>query len=79
MPGLYRTEVRIALPNVQDAAPLKILDRCVTAADPETGRAFFVLTENPLKGCELVDYRLVAETDTYRMLCPGSRSAGRTC
>jgi hypothetical protein len=70
-PGLYRVEVRIALPNVQNAAAPAIVNRCVSAADLESGQAFFVLSDNPLKSCDLLDYRVTADTAVYRIACPG--------
>ena len=47
-PGLYRVEVRIALPNVQDVAAPLILTQCVTDADlfvipPDVARRFYCL------------------------------------
>ncbi len=70
-PGLYRVEVRIALPNVQDIAAPLVLTRCVTPADLQSGRAFFVLSDNPLKNCALLDYQVTADAATYRIACPG--------
>jgi hypothetical protein len=70
-PGLYRVEVRIILPNVQDAAAPTVLNRCVTLADLESGRAFFVVSDNPLKSCELLDYQAAGNTAMYRIACPG--------
>ncbi len=70
-PGLYEIEVMMALPNVQNvAAPIKIT-QCITADDLRSGRAFFVLSDNPLQACELVDYRPADNTFTYRVVCPG--------
>ena len=70
-PGLYQVEVRISLPNVQDVAAPLIVNRCIGRADLESGRAFFVLSDNPLKTCDLVDYEATAETAIYRIVCPG--------
>jgi Protein of unknown function (DUF3617) len=70
-PGLYRVEVRIALPNVQDVAAPAVLERCVTRDDLESGRAFSVLSDNPLKACELLDYRVSGDTAAFRIACPG--------
>ena len=56
IPGLYRVEVRIILPNVRDVAAPLVLTRCLSPADLKSGHAFFVLSDNPLKSCELVDY-----------------------
>lgn len=70
-PGLYRVEVRISLPNVQNVAPPLFLDRCITAADLESGRAFPVLSDNPLKACEPRDYEASERRITYRIECPG--------
>lgn len=70
-PGLYQVEVRISLPNVQDTADPLILTRCVSPADLKSGQAFFVLSDNPLKNCPLLDYQVTADTATYRVACPG--------
>ncbi|MGH8629502.1 MAG: DUF3617 domain-containing protein [Burkholderiales bacterium] len=70
-PGLYRIEVRIALPNVQDAVAPLVLTRCLGSADLESGQAFFVLSDNPLKNCALLDYEAAAGLVTYRIACPG--------
>jgi hypothetical protein len=70
-PGLYEVEVRISLPNVQDAAAPIVLTRCMSATDLESGRAFFVLSDNPLRNCAQVDYKAAADIATYRIECPG--------
>jgi hypothetical protein len=70
-PGLYEVEVRIALPNVQDVAAPTVLTRCLSALDLESGQAFFVLSDNPLKNCPLLDYEAAADSATYRIACPG--------
>jgi hypothetical protein len=70
-PGLYQVEVRIALPNVQDVAAPIVLTRCVSLADLKSGQAFSVLSDNPLKNCDLLDYQATADTATYRIVCPG--------
>jgi hypothetical protein len=59
------------LPNVQDVAAPLVLTRCVTPPDLQSGRAFFVLSDNPLKNCALLDYQVTADTATYRIACPG--------
>ena len=71
-PGLYRVEVRIDLPNVQNSAAPMVLTRCVDPGDLKSGQAFFVLSDNPLKNCDLLDYQLTGDTATYRIACPGS-------
>ena len=70
-PGLYQVEVRIHLPNVQDTIAPIVVTRCVSAADLQSGRAFFVLSDNPLKSCDLLDYEVTANTASYRIVCPG--------
>jgi hypothetical protein len=70
-PGLYEVEIRLSLPNVDSAAVLSTFTRCITPADLRSGWAFFVLSDNPLKGCELLDYQAKAETAFYRIACPG--------
>ncbi len=71
VPGLYETEVRISLPNVQDVAPPLLIRRCVTAGDIASGRAFFLLSDNPLKQCNLEDVEAASSLVTYRIECPG--------
>jgi hypothetical protein len=70
-PGLYQVEVRIALPNVQDAAAPVVVTRCISPADLESGQAFFVLSENPLRNCDLLDYQATDGAASYRIACPG--------
>lgn len=71
IPGLYRVEVRIALPNVQDAAAPVFVTRCVSPDNLKSGQAFFVLSENPLRNCDLLDYQVTDGTASYRIACPG--------
>ena len=71
IPGLYQVEVRISLPNVQDVAAPLLLTRCIGLPDLQSGRAFFVLSDNPLKDCDLLDYQATADTAIYRIVCPG--------
>jgi hypothetical protein len=70
-PGLYRIEVKVALPNVLDAGAPLVVIRCLNPDELESGRAFFVLSDNPLNRCELLDYRSGAGLVTYRIRCPG--------
>jgi hypothetical protein len=70
-PGLYQVEVRISLPNVQDVAAPLLVTRCLGAEDLQTGRAFSILSDNPLKSCDLVDYQATAGTAIYRIACAG--------
>jgi hypothetical protein len=70
-PGLYQVEVRIGLPNVQDVAAPLVVSRCLSPDDLESGQAFFVLSDNPLKSCELVDYEATPGTAIYRIACAG--------
>jgi uncharacterized protein DUF3617 len=74
-PGLYQVEVRISLPNVQDTAAPIVLTRCVTPGDLTSGQAFFVLSDNPLKNCALLDYQATADTAVYRVACAGPNKA----
>jgi len=74
-PGLYEVEVRLSLPNVDNAGVLNTVTRRVTPADLQSGWAFFVLSDNPLKQCELLDYHATAETASYRIACPGPNRA----
>ena len=70
-PGLYQVEVRISLPNVQDTAAPLLLTRCIGIADLQSGQAFFVLSDNPLKDCALLEYEATADTAVYRIVCAG--------
>ena len=70
-PGLYRVEVRIALPHVQDAAAPFVVTRCVSPTDLESGEAFSLLSKNPLRNCDLLDYQVTDGTASYRIACPG--------
>jgi len=70
-PGLYQVEVRSGAPNVQDAAPPQVLTRCIHPDDLKSGQAFFVLSDDPLKRCQLVDYQATADAALYRIVCAG--------
>jgi hypothetical protein len=70
-PGLYQVEVRIHLPNVQDVAAPLIVTRCLTPENLQTGQAFFILSDNPLKACNLAEYQSTAGTAIYRIVCAG--------
>lgn len=70
-PGLYEVEVRISLPNVAHTAPAVLTMRCVGTGDLQSGQAFFVLSDNPLKACDLLDYQTSAREATYRIVCAG--------
>jgi len=74
-PGLYLVEVRISLPNVQDVAAPLVVNRCIGPSDLQSGRAFFVLSDNTLKTCDLVDYEATVDTAIYRIVCPGPNRA----
>ena len=70
-PGLYQIEVRLMLPNVEHAAAPFVVTRCVSPADLESGKAFPVLSNNPLRSCDLLDYQATDGTISYRIACPG--------
>ena len=55
---------------VEVAAPL-LVTRCVSPDDLKSGQAFFVLSDNPLKHCGLVDYQTTDSAALYRIVCPG--------
>jgi hypothetical protein len=74
-PGLYEIEVRLGLPNVLEVGPPTRLTRCLTGAEIESGRAFFVRSENPLRACELTDYAATGTAVRYRIRCPGPNAA----
>jgi len=74
-PGLYDIEVRLDLPYVFDAAPPKRLTRCLTPSAIKSGRAFSVLTDNPINVCPISDYRVTATTARFRIRCPGPNAA----
>jgi hypothetical protein len=71
VPGLYQVEVRVGAPNVQDAVAPQVLTRCIRPDDLKSGQAFFVLSDNPLKRCQLVDYQVTADAALYRIVCAG--------
>lgn len=77
-PGRYHVEVRISLPNVGTAAPPLTVNRCITSEDLESGGAFFVLSDNPLKRCALVDYETTARSARYRIVCEGPNRGSAT-
>jgi hypothetical protein len=70
-PGRYQVEVRIALPNVQDVAAPLLLSLCISENDVRSGRAFFILSDNPLKTCDVRDFQRAADGVSYRIVCPG--------
>jgi Protein of unknown function (DUF3617) len=70
-PGNYEVEVRIGLPNVPDVVAPVTMTRCMTREDFESGRVFAILSDNPLKQCERVDYQVSGETISFRIACPG--------
>lgn len=70
-PGLYQIEVRISLPNVQDVATPLLFDKCITPTDLESGQVFFVLSDNPLKKCDLLDYEAASGRAIYSIACAG--------
>lgn len=70
-PGRYHVEVRVSLPNVGTAAPPLTASRCITPDDLRSGGAFFILSDNPLKRCPLIDYQTSARSATYRIVCEG--------
>jgi hypothetical protein len=74
-PGLYDIEVRLDLPHVLEVAPPTRSTRCLTAGAIETGRAFFVRSENPIRACPLSDYQATATTARYQIRCPGPNAA----
>ena len=74
-PGLYDIEVRINLPYVLEVSPPKRLTRCLTSSAIDSGQAFFVLSENPIRVCPISDYRATATTAQYRIRCPGANAA----
>ena len=75
-PGLYEIELRIGMPHVLRVGESRQLRRCLSAAELESGSAFFVLSENPLGACKLVDYRAAGGVARYRIVCPGANAAG---
>ena len=74
-PGLYDIEVRLGLPNVLEVGPPTKLRRCVTSTEIESGQAFFVRSENPLRACMLTDYAATGTSVRYRIRCPGPNAA----
>jgi Protein of unknown function (DUF3617) len=70
-PGNYEVEVRIGLPNAPDVAAPMRLNRCMTREDFESGRVFAVMSDNPLKQCQRIDYQVTGATISFRITCPG--------
>jgi hypothetical protein len=75
VPGLYEIEVRLGLPNVLEVGPPRRLLRCLTAGEIESGQAFFVRSENPIRACGLTDYVATGTRVRYRIQCPGPNAA----
>jgi hypothetical protein len=74
-PGLYEIEVRLGLPNVLEVGPPTRLTRCLTRPEIESGQAFFVRSENPLRACALTDHTATGGAVRYRIRCPGPNAA----
>jgi Protein of unknown function (DUF3617) len=74
-PGLYDIEVRLGLPNVLEVGPPTSLRRCLTGEEIESGQAFFVRSENPLRACALTDHAATGTSVRYRIRCPGPNAA----
>jgi hypothetical protein len=74
-PGLYEIEVRVDLPNVLQVGPSSRFRRCLTATEIESGQAFFVRSENPIRSCALADFAATGTTARYRIRCPGPNAA----
>jgi Protein of unknown function (DUF3617) len=74
-PGWYEVQVELSLPNTYNLALRTTVRHCVTAADLVTGRAFFVLSEHPIRACALQDYEAHQETAHYRIACAGPNAA----
>ena len=74
-PGLYQVEVRVGAPTVQDAAAPQVMTHCIRPDDLKSGQAFFVLSDNPLKHCQLVDFQATADAALYRIVCAGQNRA----
>lgn len=74
-PGLYDIEVRLGLPNVLEVGRPTSLRRCLTGEEIESGQAFFVRSENPLRACALTDYAATGTSVRYRIRCPGPNAA----
>ena len=70
-PGLYRVEVRLELPNVLPSVEPMTFSHCVSASDLASGRAFAILSRNPLRACDLIDYGIDGQTVRYRIACAG--------
>src|SRR5690242_10020925 len=71
-PGLYEVTYTLESPNVvaTGVRPATV-HRCVRDADVQSGSAFGVLSENPIRSCPLHDYELSAGKASYRIVCAG--------
>jgi hypothetical protein len=77
-PGLYEVRVELALPNTYNSALRTTVRHCVTTADLVTGRAFFVLSDHPIRACALYDYAARQDKVQYRLACAGPNAASAT-
>jgi hypothetical protein len=74
-PGLYEVTVTLALPNVKEIPLLEKIERCITPATLRDGSAFGVLSENPAKSCNRLDYEMSDGSATFRVDCLRPNSA----
>jgi Protein of unknown function (DUF3617) len=74
-PGLYEVTVTLALPNVKEIPLPEKIQHCVTPESLRNGAAFAVLSENPAKQCNMLDYEITGGGATFRVDCLRPNSA----
>ena len=74
--GLYEITVRVALPNLGDAIPATVQQRCLSESAIVDGSAFAVLSSNnPLQACPRSDNVATGDTVVFRIVCAGPNKA----
>jgi hypothetical protein len=72
--GLYEIIVTQELPNVAKAGEPVKLQVCLTKKGIESGAAFHVRSENPLRECPISGLRFNDDELIYRIICPQPNS-----
>lgn len=77
-PGQYHIAVTLELPHLSSKATTKSLSLCVTPQDFANGKAFRIRTETPLAKCAYSARDHHGQRITFKVACPGKRSAYAT-
>jgi hypothetical protein len=72
--GRYEIVVTQELPNVAKAGEPVKLQACLTKKAIESGAAFHVRSENPLRECPISGVRVNDDELIYRIICPQPNS-----